>query len=204
MQIKPIMLYLPEPEFAERMANGREYFKEQGIGDIAEVWGVHAAKFGVTITNPYKGENQNQNEKVISKNTGSFLSHYTIYNVCNNIDSEYFLILEDDARFVDGWQDKLGKALDDVPRDFDVLFVGCCYYGGKPTEHVKGNVYEVKYPLCGHCYIVAKKAISTFLETQRNAALPTDMNLAAVTFPKLKVYTILPRLSFQEGVEGDG
>lgn len=192
--IKPLFLYLPEPEFAERMQAGLDYFKEQGIENIHQVWGVHAEKFGVIGIHPYKGDNPNNKEYQRGKTIGSYLSHYILYNVCNALPDEYFLILEDDARFVDGWKEKLTQALKDVPDDFDALFIGSCCCGGQPTTHIKGEVFEVKYPLCGHAYIVAKKAISHFLKTQRDTDMPVDINLVHRTFPQLKIYTVLPRI----------
>jgi GR25 family glycosyltransferase involved in LPS biosynthesis len=195
--IQPIMLYLPEADFSERMELGRQHFRENGL-NMHEVWGVHSDNFGIRGTHPYLGDDPNRTIPQGQKDIGSVLSHYIIYNVINAMSGEYFWITEDDARFVDGWREKLNQALQDVPQDFDVLFTGSCCTCNLQKKHIAGSIFEVKYPLCGHSYIVHKRAIGLFLSTQRDTGIPTDIQLKQKAFSHLKVFTILPRLAGQQ------
>ncbi len=193
--IQPIMLYLPEDGFKERMELGRKHFAEQGLKPI-ECWGIHADAFGLVGSHPYLGDDPNRTIPQGSKDIGSYLSHYIMYNMINAMDKEFCMICEDDCRFVDGWREKLNQALADCP-EFDVLFVGSCCTSGLRPRHEKGMIFSGIYPMCGHCYIIRKRAIGLFLSTQRDTANPTDISLRKLAFPHLKVYTILPRLAEQ-------
>lgn len=183
---------------------------------IIEVPGVHAAAFGIRGTRKFRGEDpygdaflpvpEDGTGYIGDGKVGGFLSHYILYVLMQSLDAPYYMVLEDDARFTDPhdfaqrtWREMLLQALNDVPDDFDILFVGSSDTYRKPTERIKGNVYEVKYPMCGHCYIASQKAAHILIATQRNAYAPVDINLMVNTFPQLKVYTILPRLAEQQG-----
>lgn len=209
--IKPISIYLPEVteedeenyarNWPERCNQANEYFKSQGL-DVFWTYGIHAAKFGIKPARPYLRDNPEQNWHVAQRTMGGYLSGYQILNVAySHPEWETILILEDDCRFIDGWKERLEQALLDVPADFDFLFLGACCTEGRPTEHIKGDVYEVKYPLCGHANIIAKKAIPTLLNRMRDCCVNFDIHLFDEGFKDLKVYTILPRLANQPGTE---
>lgn len=199
--VQPISIRLEGNRWDERVKRGDEYFKSQGIHDVYWVFGIHADVMGIKASRPYVRDPQNieTGETVKTKTVGSYLSLYMIYNIAlSHPEWEYILILEDDARFVEGWMDKLNQALIDVPSDFDWLFIGSCCTEGRDSKHIGGNVYEVKYPLCGHASLVARKALPHIIETSQHADYPMDVSLFDFTFDKLKVYTILPRLAEQE------
>ena len=47
---------------------------------------------------------------------------YMVYNIMlRNKEYDYFLFLEDDSRFKDGWKKIVEDALTDIPKDFDFL-----------------------------------------------------------------------------------
>ncbi len=223
--IKPILLYLPDtPEWVARWEEGKKHFAEQGIEDILEVAGVHAQAFGIQGTRRYmrdayarfKHNHNNTVPTVMPKEfmeqfylgdgkTGGYISHYILYNVMKVLPDSHFLVLEDDARFLDGWRNHLEQALIDVPADFDFLFVGSACAMDKEPVHVRGDVYHFPYrpdkpdffPQTGFAYIVAKKCIQTLIDTQRDCGDPVDVSLIYKAFPHLNVYAILPRLADQ-------
>jgi GR25 family glycosyltransferase involved in LPS biosynthesis/cephalosporin hydroxylase len=198
--LKPISIRLEGERWDKRMAEANKYFASQGIKDVLWVRGVHAEEFGIKASRPYVRDPQNieTGETVKQKTVGSYISHYMIYNIAlSHPEWEYIFIVEDDCRFVEGWKEKLEQDLKDVPEDFDWLFVGSCCTEGRETTHIKGDIYEVKYPLCGHCSIISRKALKHIIETTCRADWPLDVSLFDFTFDKLKVYTILPRLAIQ-------
>lgn len=199
--LKFISIRLEGERWDKRMKEANEYFASQGINDVLWVHGVHADVFGIKASRPYTRDPQNieTGETVKTKTVGCYLSHYMIYNIAlSHPGWEYIFIIEDDCRFVDGWRDKLETALLDTPKDFDWLFVGSCCTEGRETTHIKGDVYEVKYPLCGHASIISRKALNHIIETSCHADYPIDVSLFDFTFPNLKVFTILPRLAEQQ------
>lgn len=201
LDIQPLMLFLPDtPYWVNRWKDGKKHFIESGITDLIEVAGVYGEGFGIDGTHEYNLDNPTGHHKIGVGYTAGFLSMYVMYNVANVLPNSHFMFLEDDTRFNEGWLEKLAQELQNVPKDFDFLFVGSCCAAGKPNEHIAGDVYKFNapyYPMGGNCYIVAKKALPHFIATQRDAYSPADINLCLHTFPSLDVYAILPRLCEQ-------
>ena len=201
--IQPIMLYLPDTEkWRQRAIDGEKHFNEAGIENVIKIPGIYGEGFGIVGTHLYEYDNPGGGHQIGVANTSLFLSMQIVYNVMNNLPNTHFMFLEDDSRFNDGWKKIVEQALKDIPKDFDFLFVGSCCTEGRGGIRVAENLYHyptrrgvyAPYPLCGNCYIVAKKALPKILETQRDAYVNVDINLAVNTFPHLKVYAILPRV----------
>lgn len=182
------------PETPERKERARAHFSESGIHQVEWFNGVHAEKMGLSTLHPYELDHPGSGFRMGFKPTGIWLSHYILWNILSHLYDDYFLVLEDDAKFLPDWHPRFVQALNDVPGDFDALYIGSCCCNGRPTKHVKGEVYEVKYPLCSHAVVWARKAIATLLATHRKCYAPIDISVTLHSFDKLKVYTVLPRL----------
>jgi len=200
--IQPLTLYLPDTQkWRDRYETGMQHFEEQGIKNIIPIHGIYGEGFGIAGTHLYEYDNPGGGHQIGVANTALCLSMYIVYNVMNNLPNSHFMFLEDDSRFTYGWMNVLTEALEDIPKDFDFLFIGSCCAADKKSVKVGRRLYHFphirgvynNYPLCGNAYIVAKKAIPTILRTQRDAYVNADINLAVNTFPLLKVYAILPR-----------
>lgn len=182
------------PETPERTEKAREHFRQQRVYDVTFFHGLHAEKAGIQTHHLYEVDNPGTGFKIGFKPTGIWLAHWALWSALNLLWDEHFMVIETDAKFPDDWHTRVNSALTDAPRDFDMLYVGSCCCDGRPRTHIKGDVYEVKWPLCTHCYIVAKKALPILLETQRKIWAPIDIGLTFESHPKLKVYTVLPRI----------
>lgn len=207
--IKPIALYLSDEErWVKQYEAARCYFAQSGVEDIHWLNGCHAVKWGIKGTKPFLLDGRpEENFYIGDGNVGNFISQYIAYCVMQAMDHSHFMYLEGDCEFHPGWREKLAVALEDIPSDFDVLYVGsCCCDGKRPTlVNARSNLYKFdgkggryhNYPLCTHCYIIAKKAVPVMIETQRDASNPTDISIAHFALPRLQVYAILPRLASQ-------
>lgn len=210
MNVQPIMLYVPDSEkWLGRFERGKNHFKEVGIENIIYVPAIYGEGFGIEGTHEYNLDNPSGHHKIGVANTSLFLSMYMVYNIEMNLPNNHFMFLEDDSRFKTSFVQDLTEQLKYVPEDFDWLFIGHCCSNGKRYRHIGGDVYEcfydhakknypVQFPLGGNCYIVAKKALPKIIETQRDAYVNVDINLALHTFKDLKVYIIRPRMCEQE------
>lgn len=199
--MRTICISLPH-ENPERTEAARQHFAQHGIN--AEFFvGVHGEKMGLNTTHPYMVDRKEGDELFFAgpKPVGIFLSHYMLWDAMQLLPEQHTFILEDDAKFQDGWKEKFERALQDVPADFDILFVGSCCCNHRPTTHIKGLINEVKYPMCFHAYVVAKKAVPHLLATNRDCYAPIDISVTFHSFDKLKVYTILPRIVDQFNTE---
>lgn len=200
--IQPVAIKLFEGEWVNWCNEADVYFKSIGIENVYWINGVHAEKFGVKASRPYLRDNPEQNWYLEQRTVGGYLSGYLTFELCrSHTEWKYILFLEEDAIFIDGWKEIFLQALKDVPEDFDFLFLGSCCTEGRESIHIKGNVYHVKYPMCGHAYLIAQKAFPLLVENCRDACIPFDVHLFDGLFDKLKVYTILPRLANQHDTE---
>ncbi len=226
-KVLPILLFLPDTEeWMKRFEDCLIHFTEQNIYAHC-VAGVHSRKFGIQGTRKYMRDAYSRIQHKYKDGlpdvmpeelkeqsyqgdgrTGGYLSHYMLYNIMSAMNYEYYMLMECDCRFVEGWEKKLEQALKDVPEDFDFLFVGSSDAKNKEPEHIKGDVYKFPkrkgkegwYPMCGHCYIVAKRALPIIIATQRDTADSVDVSLIYESFPYLNVYGILPRLADQHNM----
>lgn len=165
--------------------------------DVQFFDGIHAEKFGIRTVYPYEVDNPGTGFNIGFRCVGCWLSHYMLWGALNLLWEDSFLVFEDDVKFSDDWHMRLLNAMRDVPKDFDVLYVGSCCCEGKPTELIAGEVFKVEYPLCTHAYVVAKKALPVLLRTQRRVYAPIDISMVFHSFPEMKVFTVLPSIFAQ-------
>lgn len=182
------------PECPERKEKARKHFQERGLTDVMFFDGIHAERAGIRTIHNYDVDHPGTNFNIGHKIVGIALSHIMLWHVMNHLYDDHYLVLEDDCRFPEYWHGRLSNALRDVPKDFDMLYPGSCCCEGKPKTHIAGEVFEVKYPLCTHAMVIAKKAIPTLLSTHRKIYGPVDCTMVFHSHPLLKVYTVLPRI----------
>ena len=136
------------------------------------------------------------------------MSHYIAWQIAA-LGSNPVMILEDDAKLEPGWETSVNAALSDAPLDTDFIFVGHCGAAGAPKTRVVGNLWDVKYPSCFHCYLIWPEAAQYMMETMRKMFGPVDLMTfvkdprggSKAPFDKMKVLTILPRKVSQFNTE---
>lgn len=138
-------------------------------------------------------------ERLEAKHVAATLSHWAVWKVMEYQPDDHFWVLEYDVRLVHDWKDTYQTAMKSIPDDWDVLFLGSCCCKGRPTTHIGGNIYEVKYPLCGHAMAYRKKALPVLLKEHQKINMPLDIALYYLSLPKLRVYTALPPIVVQAG-----
>lgn len=133
-------------------------------------------------------------ERLEAKHVAATLTHYLCWKVCSYLPDDSFWILEFDVRMADGWREQYEKAMSVMPDDWQVIFLGSCCCKGRDTKHIAENVYEVHWPLCGHAIQVRQSALPTLLDIHQKINMPLDIALYYNSLPKLRVYTVLPRI----------
>lgn len=168
--------------------------------------GIDAIGWGLKTENPYKFAVEGQNKTLRSDQIGCYMAHYWLWRTLmwsiefeRFGDESQFTILEDDCDFRQDWKENLTLASQSLPRDWDILMIGSCCTDDKPRIHLGSNLYELKYPFCTHGYIVRGKCLNTLINSSENMWAPVDIMLSTQAYPKLKVYTILPRICDQIG-----
>jgi hypothetical protein len=139
-------------------------------------------------------------ERLEAKHVAATLTHYLLWKVMQydtndyGWSEDYFAALEFDVRFVEGWEEQYDKAMSVMPQDWDLIYLGSCCCKGREQTHIGENVYEIKYPLCGHAIMYRQKSLETLLDVHQKINMPLDIAMYHLSLPKLKVYTILPRI----------
>lgn len=173
-----------------------QHFAERKL-NVSLFNGIHAERFGLYTHHTYEVDNPGSNYHIRVESIGNILSHYMLWSALAMLWDDFFLVLEDDAKLEERWHIRLNDAISNTPHDFDMLYLGSCCCNGKPRTLVGGDVYEVRYPMCTHAYIVARKALHFLLSSQRKVYAPIDISLIFHSLPHLKVYTVLPRIADQ-------
>ena len=197
IDVRPFVMVVPE--YPEKTEFIQAHLKSVGIE--AEEFNclcaydpkTKAPVCGLRTMHPYEVDAPGSGFNIGPKSVALLVSFQMFWCASQYMAEDYFLFLEWDAKFQPDWKERTEAALRDVPPDFDFLFLGSCCCMDRPRTQIKGDVWEVKYPMCNHAQIIAKKAMPTLLSTQRKFYAPADISLAFHAFPHLKVYAILPR-----------
>ncbi len=194
--MKTICLCLPE--YPDQIEAAKKHFEESGLYDVEFFWGINAEVAGLATEHPYERDNPGTGFKIGYKCTGIWLSHYMLWSALSRGNEEHYMILETDAKFLDGWKQKLDDALKIIPTNFDFLYPGhCCVEGHAHTvsgNGMFGEVWETKSIQCSHCYIVRRWTLQFMLRTLRKIWAPIDIQMQLECFPYLKTYAIIPRI----------
>ncbi len=97
---------------------------------------------------------------------GCYQSHYNILKyLVNQNNIKNLLILEDDARFTDNFNEYLNNFINEVPEDWDVLYLGWTDNGYKPIPYKKHTLTPGKEGvLTAIGYIINKKGAKRYIE----------------------------------------
>lgn len=193
-KIRPFVVVLQE--MPEKEAFIQAHFNSVGL-EVEAFNGISADLSGLKTIHPYEVDAPGSGWKIIPKSVATWLSFYMLWSGMNLLPEKHFWQLEWDCQFPGNWHPRVEQALRDVPPDFDLLFVGSCCTQGATKTHIKGEVWDVRYPQCGHSLIIAKKALPVLLRTQRKVYAPIDISVKLHSCPLLKVYTVLPRICDQ-------
>ena len=149
---------------------------------------------------------------------GCGMSHMKAWRKVIEDDVDAAMIMEDDAKLVDGFTSQLNASWRDVPNDFDLVYVGCLVgcdstgndgvlshlFAGFPFTQ-KGNIWKKvsdrvfipKFALGLHCYIVSRAGAIKLLDlTEGKVSGHVDFQIQDHA-DKLNMYALNPALAFQ-------
>lgn len=138
---------------------------------------------------------------------GCALSHRSIWENMIENDYKYIMILEDDAHIKSSFDTDLQLLWDDVPEDFDILYLGSHFYCGdtslynkittaafmKNVQELSSQVYKVEG--CGgfHAYIISQSCAKKFIEEKITFHIDIDV-MKYIKDNNLKAYAYQPVL----------
>ena len=121
---------------------------------------------------------------------GCKLSHLS---VLSNYDSEVIFIFEDDSVFVDDFDKKFEEAMNSVPQDWHMLYLGAHLLQKEPV-----NDYWVRSLECSstHAYAVKKQFVPRLIKQGMNPDNHIDVDYASL-HKELIAYAARPTLVYQ-------
>lgn len=191
-------------ETPQREAACRKHLDDVGFHGVEFWYGVNALKWGLITRNTYDKDHPGTGYLMPMKHVGLHLSHWILWQKGLDSGEDVISVMEDDVAMAGDWKPRLDHILETVSAadpEWDILFLGSCHALNKEKRHVFGCLWEVKYPLCTHWYLVRRKALPTLLESQEKSWAPIDLALVYDSLPKLRVYTAIPRLASQHNID---
>ena len=190
----PRTFVLTIPRAQEKYEQERKHLEENGIPS-EPFYGLDVERTKLLPVDTFDVDRVG--DKICSRHIVAQLTHYLAWKVLSYLPGDAFWLLEYDAYFKPDWKAQYEQAMAVLPDDWDIVFLGSCCCRGRESRHIGNNLYEVKYPLCGHAVMYRKKSLAVMLDVHQKIWAPLDIALMYDSLPKLRVYTILPRLASQ-------
>lgn len=141
--------------------------------------------------NPVDGYN-----KIKDCEYACLLSHKKVLEKC----TDKILVFEDDVEFVPDFNTKFKYLLENVPDDFELLYLGVWTKGD--FEMVKPGIARVRDGLSAHAYIATKSAVDAMLPYFDGKHGQND--IVMMNFNKKGTsYAAIPYLAYQGGSYSD-
>ena len=176
-------------------------FKREGI--LAESSApVMGEMLGIDTKYNYQVDIPGNHWTIGPKPVGIALAHFNAWNACA-VDSHAgpYLIFEDDVQLCHEFKDKVECAISHLPQGWDYLFLGSCCAPGKLQGGPGSGVFDCRYPMCAHAYLISKVMAKYLVDSFKRCWAPMDALLALEVLHGRQVYTAWPRLAWQTGTQ---
>jgi len=172
----------------------KKHLEEEGI-QFETFLGLDSKKCRLLPVDTF--DTDRKGDKISNYHIIGHLTHYMMWKTLSHLPEDAFWVLEYDAIMAPGWREQFDSAMAVLPDDWDIVFLGSCCTQDRPTKHIGNNLYEVKWPMCGHAMMYRKKGLLVLLDIHQKIWGPLDIALFTDSLPLLRVYTILPRIATQ-------
>lgn len=133
---------------------------------------------------------------------GCSLSHLFTIKLAKQNKLENFLLLEDDVVFDDEVNEKFFSVLDQVPNDWDMLYLGGQHFHGMDMPQINENVYKCVYTLAAQSVGIKNTVYDYFIDKLMNISKINDLHYAEA-HKEINAYVIIPHLSWQRNSFSD-
>ena len=188
----------------QRRETVSDHLKSHGI-DFYLFDAIHASKMGLDTKLSYLDDHPNWTPedgpvyRIGQGVLGCAMSHYTIWRIMEYLDDDYFFVVEDDVELCDGFKEKLMAKIENLPSDWQFVFVGHCCLEPSFSMVRDGIACSSVPPMCNHAYLVRKTAVKHLIETNKLMYAPIDIQLKKRTLPTIPYYCLVPPLAVQNG-----
>jgi GR25 family glycosyltransferase involved in LPS biosynthesis len=134
---------------------------------------------------------------------GCALSQLFALKLAKQYELDTFLLLEDDIEFDLNINEKFKNIyLNQVPNDWDMLYLGGQHYHGMNLQQVTENVFKCEYTLCAHSVAFKYTVFDRFIDKLIDITKPCDVHYAE-SHKEINAYVIVPHLTWQKNSYSD-
>lgn len=196
-------------DLKDRRRYCQEHFASRGV-DVSFFDAYNGKKLGLKTTIPYMDDQPDWKPgdgpvyRIGFGQIGCLLSHLNVWKAMRHILGDEFVVLEDDVELVENYNERLAVLLNNLPSDWQFVFLGCCCL---PEEQIKVAPQIVKTPhppMCTHAYMIKRSAIDVLIETNSVAWSAVDIQIQKLSLARLNYYTVTPPLADQLSITGRG
>lgn len=130
----------------------------------------------------------------MSGHIGCWDSHRRLFTQAKDLDLDMVLVLEDDIEVCDDFNNKLTKAMEELPEDWDLLYLGGWNVGD--IEKYSESLNWAKKVYTTHAFIVRNKFYDTILDGINSRKWKIDVLISDV-LPLGKCFICEPTLAWQ-------
>lgn len=177
-----------------------ESAKKAGI-DVEFFHGVFGSRLKLTPRQPNELECPGQNIFMTDGAVGCYLSHFILWNILLYLPDEEFLILEDDAVFIDGFKDKFQLLYSRLPTNWGMVYVGWLPYGDNVKQLVVDEGISIRQPSATHGYLIKKSILKMACDAIQPCSSPIDLTILSKLLPCIEYYLFDPPLITQRSFE---
>lgn len=127
---------------------------------------------------------------------GCSLSHLFVMKMAKQLGLKNYLILEDDIEFDPEFVSKFNLIQNQIPDDWDMLYLGGQHYHGMGLEQITENIFKCEYTLTTHSFAVKETVYDLFINKLTNITKPCDVHFAS-EHKNINAYVIIPHLTWQ-------
>ena len=174
----------------DRWKLAKELFDQHGL-DVERVPGINGSKLKL-----------NFGPEIKEGAMGCSLSHlFTIkYAQQNKLDN--FLLLEDDVEFDDELNQKFSSYINQVPNDWDMLYLGGQHFHGMNLKQINENIFKCEYTLAAQSVGIRNTLYQKFIDKLIDITKPCDVHYAE-SHKEINAYVIIPHLTWQKNSYSD-
>lgn len=127
-------------------------------------------------------------QNILDKYISEGFSHLFVWQDAIKKNYKNILVLEDDVYFTDDFNEYLQNVMEELPDDYDILYLGNCELLCQKTKHCNLNyIYKPILPCALHGYIVSNKGLKKLVKLITKVDGYND-KLVANNIDKLNIY----------------
>jgi len=185
----------------DRWQNAKQIFESWPI-DVERMPGIDGSKLGLQEYvdglewKSTAGDGSIISDRVKVGAIGCALSQMFCFKYAKQLKLNNFLFLEDDITVKENFLEEFDKATEQVPSDWDVLYLGGNHLFGQNLKKVNENVYRCEYTYCVHGVIFRDTVFDRYIHSLTDILTPCDVHYAE-SHSEINAYVICPHLIYQ-------